>query len=78
MARQALYRQYAAECLALATRASNETDRASLIEMAACWRRLALMRRKYVRENGSAGRDAAGEGLFPADRVPLGGLLAQP
>lgn len=35
------YRQYAAECLALAQGATNDDDRARLLSMAQAWRELA-------------------------------------
>lgn len=50
MSRVASYRYYAAECLALAERALGETDRASLIQMAAIWHELAEKMRKYTDE----------------------------
>jgi hypothetical protein len=35
------YRQYAAECLALAKRSQNPDDKARLLQMAQAWRELA-------------------------------------
>jgi hypothetical protein len=51
MSRIAAYRNYAAECLALADKVADESGRRSLIEMAASWHELALMLETYMEEH---------------------------
>jgi len=51
MSRVEAYRNYAAECLALAKRTPNERERQLLVEMAAGWHELAEMLRKFMDEH---------------------------
>jgi hypothetical protein len=54
MSRIAAYRRYAAHCLGLAEKTSDDSERRVLIEMAAGWHELALMLDNYMNEHHGA------------------------
>jgi hypothetical protein len=65
MSRVRAYRQYAADCLALAERTPGGPDRHSLIEMAASWHELALLLENYTEErDGTRTSEVASGSLF--------------
>ena len=54
MSRIAAYRSYAAHCLELVEKTSDDSERRVLIEMAAGWHELALMLENYMNEHHGA------------------------
>jgi hypothetical protein len=49
--RVAIFRNYAAECLALAEKTTVEAERELLMNMAASWRELAILLQAYIDEH---------------------------
>ena len=49
--RVAIFRSYAAECLALAEKATDKSDREKLLDMAGGWHELATLLQDYMDEH---------------------------